>query len=69
MADWFVAYCPSLDWAHNDPSVQVELPRYRVYSHDDPGLWVAETNADLAPEVQEEIAFLIADRLSKIFDR
>ena len=66
MAKWFVAYCPSLDWAHNDPSVQRELPRYRVYSADAPESWVVETNAELPKEVQEDIALLIADLLSDI---
>jgi hypothetical protein len=68
MAQWFVAYCPSLDWAYDDPSVQCEIPRYRVHSSDDPERWVVETNADLPPAVQEDIALLIADRLSKIFE-
>lgn len=68
MAQWFVAYCPSLDWSHSDPSVQREMPRYRVHSADDPERWVVETNADLPREVQEDIALLIADRLSRIFD-
>jgi len=66
MAQWFVTYCPSLDWAHHDPSVQREIPRYRVCSVDDPERWVVETNADLPREVQEDIALLIADGLSKL---
>ena len=42
MAQWFVAYCPSLDWAYNDPSMQREMPRYRVHSADDPERWIVE---------------------------
>jgi hypothetical protein len=66
MAQWFVAYCPSLDWAYNDPSMQREMPRYRVHSVDEPERWIVETNADLPREVQEETALLIADLLSKL---
>ncbi len=66
MAQWFVAYCPSLDWAQNDPTVQIEIPRYRVCPVDEPERWIVETNADLPPEAQEECAFLIAEALSKL---
>jgi hypothetical protein len=66
MAKWFVSYCPSLDWCHHDPSVQREMPRYRVCSVDEPDRWIVETNADLPPEVQEETALLIAEALSKL---
>ena len=66
MARWFVAYCPSRDWTYANPFVQREIPCYRVYSYDDPERWVVETNTDLPREVQEDIAFLIADGLSKL---
>jgi hypothetical protein len=66
MAQWFVTYCPACDWVHQNPSVQREIPRYRVCSVDDPERWVIETNADLPRDVQEEFALLIADALSNL---
>jgi hypothetical protein len=64
---WFAAYCPSLERAKNDPSIQVEVPRYRVYPVDGSDRWIAETNSELSPEVQEKCAQLIAETLSDLF--
>jgi hypothetical protein len=64
---WFAAYCPSLEPAKNDPSVEVEVPRYRVYPVDGSDRWIAETNTELSRELQEKCARLIAEALSKLF--
>lgn len=64
---WVAAYCPSLKRAKNDPSVEVEVPRYRVYPVDGSDRWIAETNTELSPEVQERCAQLIAETLSNLF--
>ena len=67
---WFAAYSPyspSLQPAKNDPSIQVEVPRYRVYPVDGSDRWIVETNTELSPEVQEKCARLIAEALSNLF--
>jgi hypothetical protein len=66
MARWFVSYCPHLecDWA--SPGAELEIPCFRIYPEDDPNRWIAQTNPDLPPEVQEESALIIADALSKL---
>jgi hypothetical protein len=63
---WFAAYCPSLRRAENDPSVQGEVPRYRVYPIDGSDRWIAETNTEFSREVQEKCAQLIAEALSNL---
>ena len=64
---WFAAYCPSVVPAKNDPSILVEVPRYRVYPVDGSDRWIAETNTGLSPELQLKCAQLIAEALSKAF--
>jgi len=64
---WFAAYCPSFRQAKNDPSIRVEVPRYRVYPVDGSDRWIAETNSELSPEVQEKCAHLIARAMSDLF--
>jgi hypothetical protein len=41
-------------------------PFFRIFRGDDNARWVAQTNADLPRETQEEFALLIADALTKI---
>ena len=64
---WVAAYCPALEPAKNDPSVQVEVPRFRVYPVDGSDRSIAETNTEFSREVQEKCANLIAEALSKAF--
>jgi hypothetical protein len=71
MARWFVEYYPYL----SGPSDLVdrpalagifEIPCYRIFPEGERERWIAETNPDLPREVQEELAFLIADALSNL---
>ena len=62
MAQWNVHEIVECD-ARN-PTVQKRY--FRVVSADDPGLWIAQTNAALAHETQREFALLIADGLSRL---
>ena len=64
---WVAAYCPSLERAKNDPSIQVEVPRYRVIPAGGCGRWIAETNTEFSREVQEQCAHLIAEAMSNLF--
>jgi hypothetical protein len=66
MATWLVEYWPGLNCDPDNPSAVQELPRFRIVPEGEPNRWIAETNPDLPPEVQEEAALLIADALSKI---
>ena len=43
-----------------------EAPSFRIFPEGEPERWIAQTNPDLPPAVQEEAAVLIADALSKI---
>ena len=53
MSLWFAAYCPSLEPAKNDPSIRVEVPRYRVYPADGSDRWIAETNTGFSRELTD----------------
>jgi len=64
---WVAAYCPALKPAKNDPSVSVEVPRYRVVPVRDSDRWIAETNTAFSRELQEQCAQLIAATLSDLF--
>jgi hypothetical protein len=57
MAKWFVQY---------RPGSEDELPCFRIATEDDPACWIAQTNPSLSPEVQQEVAILIAEALSEI---
>jgi hypothetical protein len=43
-----------------------EVPCFRIFPDGEPERWIARTNPDLPPEIQEEAAALIADALSRI---
>ena len=64
---WVAAYCPALKPAKYDPSVSVEVPRYRVVPVGGSDRWIAETNTAFSRELQEQCAQLIAEALSKAF--
>jgi hypothetical protein len=66
MARWLVRYRPLLesDWAN--PGAELEVPCFCICPEDDAECWIARTNPDLPPEMQEEFAHLIADALSKV---
>jgi hypothetical protein len=50
----------------HDPEVERELPCFRIAPEGEPDHWIAQTNPDLPPKVQEEAAFLIAEALSQL---
>jgi len=64
---WVAAYCPSLEPAKNDPTTQIEVPRYRVVPVGDSKRWIAETNSAFSRKSQEQCAQLIAEALSNLF--
>ncbi len=66
MARWLVEYCPLLNCDLDQPDAGQEIPRFRIFPDGEPERWIAETNPNLSPEVQEEAARLIADALSKL---
>jgi hypothetical protein len=43
-----------------------ERPCFRIAPEDDLERWIAQTNPDLPPKVQEESALLIAEALSEL---
>lgn len=57
MAIWLVKY-----W----PGSMSERPCFRIAPEDDLERWIAQTNPDLPPKVQEESALLIAEALSEL---
>ena len=57
MAKWFVQYCPGSEY---------EAGCFRIAAENDPDCWIAQTNPNLLPEVQEEAALLIAEALSQL---
>jgi len=61
---WRVMFFPASDARGQDSPPQA--PFFRICPGDDAHLWVAQTNSDLPPAVQEEFALLIADALSKL---
>jgi hypothetical protein len=50
----------------DDPAAGSERPCFRVVPAGDPESWIAQTNPNLPPEVQEELAFTIAQALFQI---
>lgn len=65
MAIWLVKYWPCLKCDLDDPGSGRELPRFRIVPEGEPDRWIAQTNADLPPDAQEEAALIMADALSK----
>jgi hypothetical protein len=43
-----------------------EVPCFRIFPEGEPDRWIAQTNPSLPLHVQEEVALLIADALSKV---
>jgi hypothetical protein len=46
-----------------------EPVRFRIFPQDDPATWIAQTNASLPQDVQEEAALLMAEALSHALGR
>ena len=66
MATWLVQYWPSVNCDLGDPGAAGERPCFRIVPEDEPERWIAQTNPNLPPEVQEEAALLMAEVLSQI---
>jgi hypothetical protein len=71
MARWFVEYCPYLPGPSDlvdRPALAgiFEIPRYRIFPEGERERWIAETNPNLPPEIQQETAQLIAEALSQV---
>ena len=66
MARWFVDYCPLINCDLKQPDFGLEVPRFRIFPEGERERWIAQTNPNLAPEVQEEAALLIAEALSQL---
>jgi hypothetical protein len=66
MTTWLVEYSPYIKSDPDTPELGVEIPCFRIFPEDDPERWIAQTNEDLPPDVQEEAALIMADALSKI---
>ena len=67
MTTFMVEYCPYILNDPDDPSVERELPCFRVFPSDDPERWIAQTNEDLPAGVQEEAASIMANALAKAY--
>jgi hypothetical protein len=66
MATWLVEYWPWVKHTLDDQGAGGECPCFRIVPADDRERWIAQTNPNLPPEVQEEAAFLIAEALSEL---
>jgi hypothetical protein len=66
MAKWFVEYYPLINCDLDQPDLGREVPRFRIFPEGEHERWIAQTNPNLPPEVQEEAALLIAETLSQL---
>jgi hypothetical protein len=65
MATWFVEYRPYIKSDPDFAEPAQEIPCFRIFSGEEPEHWIARTNEELPPEVQEEAALIMAAALSK----
>jgi hypothetical protein len=65
MAKWHVGYCPRVNCDLETEDAGREIACFRVFPKGEPERWIVETNPDLPRGVQEEMALVIADALSK----
>ena len=66
MTTWLVEYYPYVKFDPDHPAGESEIPCFRIFPEDAPDKWIAQTNENLPREVQEEVAFFIAEALSKL---
>jgi hypothetical protein len=65
MTMWLVEYFPCVKFDPDTPELGEEIPCFRIYPEGEPERWIVQTNGNLPREVQEEVALIIADALSK----
>lgn len=66
MATWRVEYWPCVNCDLDNLAAGGERPCFRIVSEGGPERWIAATNPNLPPAVQEEAALLIAEALSQL---
>jgi hypothetical protein len=63
MARWLVAYCCPEEGGAETRDAARQTVCLRVFPEGEPERWIVQTNPALPPDVQEEMALLIADAL------